>query len=87
MLTRAKDNVVPVTYLWCRNEGNLGVDDKGDWYGRCIPLFVHRYPFVFAGAGETEQQAVRIDEAHEGEQLFAGEETTSILQRSINLVE
>ena len=34
--TQAKDYVVPVTLLWCRNEGNFGVDDKGYWYERGI---------------------------------------------------
>ena len=39
----------------------------------------------FAGTGEPGQQAVCIDEAHEGEPFFAGEEITLILQQSIDL--
>jgi len=29
VFTQAKGYVVPVTLLWCRNEGNFDVDDKG----------------------------------------------------------
>ena len=55
--------------------------------------FVRRYPFVLAETGETGQRAVCIDEAYEGfnddegEPLFAGEETTPILQQAMDFLE
>jgi hypothetical protein len=41
----------------------------------------------FAGTGETRQRAACIDGDHKGELFFTGEEITSILQPSIDLVE
>ena len=78
--------------LGLRNEENLFVDDKGDWDARYIPSFVRRYPFVLAETGKTGQRAVCIDEGYEGfndegEPLFAGEETTPILQQAIDFLE
>ena len=87
VFTQAGDKVVPVALLGLRNEENLFVDDKGDWDGRYIPSFVRRYPFVLAETGETGQQAVCIDDAYEGEPLFAGEETTPLLQQAIEFLE
>ena len=87
VFTQAGDKVVPVALLGLRNEENLFVDDKGDWDGRYIPSFVRRYPFVLAETGETGQQAVCIDDAYEGEPLFAREETTPLLQQAIDFLE
>ena len=87
VFTQAGDKVVPVAMLGLRNEENLFVDDKGGWVGRYIPSFVRRYPFVLAETGETGQQAVCIDDAYEGEPLFAGEETTPLLQQAIDFLE
>ena len=41
----------------------------------------------FAGTGETGQLAACIDGHHKGELFFTGEEITSILQPSVDLVE
>ena len=93
VFTQAGDKVVPVALLGLRNEENLFVDDKGDWDGRYIPSFVRRYPFVLAETGKTGQRAACIDEGFEGfnddegEPLFAGEETTPILQQAIDFLE
>ena len=93
VFTHAGDNVVPVLLLGLRNEENLFVDDKGDWDARYFPSFVRRYPFVLAETGKTGQRAVCIDEGYEGfnddegEPLFAGEETTPILQQAIDFLE
>ena len=78
--------------LGLRNEENLFVDDKGGWDVRYIPSFVRRYPFVLAETGETGQH-VCMDDAYEGfnddegESLFAGEETTPLLQQAIDFLE
>ena len=93
VFTQAGDKVVAVALLGLRNEENLYVDDKGGWDGRYIPSFVRQYPFVLAETGQTGQQAVCIDDAYEGfnddegEPLFAGEETTPILQQAIDFLE
>ena len=93
VFTQAGNKVVPVVLLGLRDEENLFVDARGGWDGRYIPSFVRRYPFVLAETGENGQQAVCIDEAYEGfnddegEPLFAGEETTPILQQAMDFLE
>lgn len=93
VFTQAGDNVVPVALLGLRNEENLFVDDEGKWDARYIPAFVRRYPFVLAETGDAGQRAVCIDESYEGfnddegEPLFAGEETTPVLQQAMDFLE
>ncbi|QYF92924.1 SapC family protein [Massilia sp. PAMC28688] len=72
---------------------NLFVND-GRWEEGCyLPVFVRRYPFVFAEGGPDEQLTVCVDEAHPGLNKETGEllltdkgEPTEFMQSAIDFL-
>lgn len=70
----------PIVVLGLRNEENLFVSETGDWWGRYIPAFVRRYPFVFSTRKDDDRFVLCVDEAFpgfnregRGEALFAAD--------------
>lgn len=60
--------MAPAAVLGLRESENLFIDAEGRWQGDYVPAFLRRYPFVFAGSGEGEQETLTlcIDEAFDG---------------------
>ena len=70
-----KDNFKPVALFGLEAEENLFIkDDK--WQAAYIPAIIRRYPFVLAGAPDSDRYTVCLDEAsefvneEEGQALF-----------------
>ncbi len=88
----ADSEYLPVALLGLRDGENLFVTAEGNWDSRYIPTFVRRYPFAPADVGEG-QMVVCMDEAatclneEEGDALFAGDETTPLVQRVISVLQ
>ncbi|SOH93279.1 SapC protein [Monaibacterium marinum] len=78
------DAIFPSVILGQRDGQNAHVNAEGTWLSGYIPAFLRRYPFVFAGAEDTSNFTLCIDEEFDGfnkdgkgERLFdsAGERT------------
>jgi hypothetical protein len=60
------DAIVPTVILGATGAENAYVDDKGNWTGRYMPLFIRRYPFVFSHQTAQGQMILHIDESYPG---------------------
>jgi hypothetical protein len=70
----------PVALLGVKPGENLYLEDGHRWKARYIPVFVRRYPLVFAHSAEASTYTLCIDESYggwkqegRGEGLFDGE--------------
>lgn len=66
VFTRAGDDVLPVTVLGVKDDGNLYLAPGAGWQARYIPAFIRRYPFVFAASEDGNTLTLCIDETHPG---------------------
>ena len=60
------DAIVPTVILGAIGSTNAYVQEDGKWSARYIPLFIHRYPFVFSHQTEQGQLILHIDESFDG---------------------
>src|SRR5437763_7833859 len=51
------DELVPTAAVGLASGENLFIDVKGQWeWGRYVPAYVRRYPFILLGAAETDEK-------------------------------
>ncbi len=84
------DTPAPVAVLGLQPGQNLFVDDAGRWDdGAYVPAYVRRYPFIFAGARESDQYALSLDtssslvESGGARPLFEGDEPSDLTKKAL----
>lgn len=70
-----KGKFLPVAQMGYRQNGNLYVDDSGQWTARYTPAHIRRFPFVLGERQEAGKYVVMVEQERispqgEGEPLF-----------------
>jgi hypothetical protein len=91
-LPDGKPMIAPVALLGLSANENLHVDGA-HWEGRYLPAFLRRYPFLTAGAADSEAPAVFVDVSWsgfsdtDGDPLFESDgQPAPALQRTIDFL-